>query len=227
MQFLSFGGGSSLAKSFSDSFHRANVSNLGPNWVYMSQPNALTQVHTTSYSVSGNAWTCQDSSVNQTENNSPECWCPFPILNKAVAGKTQFSQARFLSSTAAAGHDMRAGIVAGCGITSTGDFECYLFWVETGPVYRLFKYSANAFADLAGGGFGAPAANDVMRLSMVVGSGSNTIIAAVNGTAAKTVVDASPIVTGWPGMTRSIWISGAAPPLTTFTFDNFSCGIGA
>ena len=217
---------SSLAKTFTDTFHRANVANLGPNWIYSSQPTALTQAHTTQYSVSGNTWTAQDSSANQTQNNSPECWIPFAIMNTAVAGKTQHAQARFLANSSAAGHDMRAGVMAMCGINAAGDWQMYLFWQELGPAYRIFKYAANTLTDIGAGSIGVPVANDIMRLSVVVGA-SNTINCIVNGVTIKTVIDGSPIITGWPGMTRSIWISGGAPPLTTCSFDNGTWGLGA
>lgn len=220
------GGGSPLTTMFSDTFHRANVANLGPNWVYLSTPTALSQIHTTAYSINGNTFQMLDSSANQTENNSPECFVPLVLMNSAVNGKTQFSQARFLGNTAAAGHDMRGGVACMVGLNASGDFQCYIFWVEFGPAYRIFKYAANTLTDIGGGNIGVPVNNDVMRLSVTANGASNTVNCLVNGVSIKTVTDNTPIITGFPGLSRSIWISGAAPPPTSITWDNYSGGIG-
>jgi len=224
MEYRQFGGGSSLVTQFSDSFHRANVANLGPNWAYFSQPTALTQLHTTQVSVNGNAWTAQDSSASQTQNNSPENWIPWAIMNTKVSGKQQFAQARFLTNTSGVNHDMRAAIMVACGLNGSGDLQAYYFENESGPQYRLFKYAANAFTDIGGGGFAVPAANDICRINYTPTTGVINCI--LNGTTVKTVTDGTPIVTGWPGISKIFWISGVGPPATTCTYDNFSCGIG-
>jgi hypothetical protein len=219
-------GGKPLTKLFSDTFHRANLANVGPNWVYLSDPEGLSRIHTTQYSVNANAWQAQDTTANQTQSY-PECWVPYPIINSAVWGANQFAQARWLTSNFTAARDFRCGVCVMAGITAAGDFQCYILEIDFTPQFQMLKYVAGSYTVL--GSFGTPANNDVIKLDVIKnGTTSNTLNCFQNGSNIQSFTDSTnPIQSGWPGLCRAVWNSGATPGTGSFTMDNVSCGVGA
>ena len=227
-------GSAPIAKSFADSFHRANTSNnsLGPNWVFMS-PYGSSQILSTQCNVVGNVLQFQDTTASQNQTN-PEMWAPVPTMTGLFGVSPQFSQFTWRSGNSSAGtRALIIGPAVLCGWQSTGFIGWNLQILDAGGSitnFTLLRWNNNTPTAIASTFGGPGASGDVIKLSGTV-TGNNVVLKVYqNGTLINTVNDNAALsngALGVPCIGRSLWSSGVAPGTGQQTLDNFSCGVGA
>lgn len=224
-------GGKQLIKSFTDNFHRGTVAYIGNQYI-AAMAFGAGQALTTTFAITTNQLSIQDSTANQTQFY-PECFVPIvgaPNLN----GVSQFAKTTWASGNNITGtRSLHAGVAVLISINSTLGFSCYTLEMQDETanqniIARKFTQSGGyttLFTSTAGD---APNTSPhTFELAAVPGATSTTLKIFLDGVLLNTTVDSStPIITGVPGFCRPLYASSGSSGLAVSTFSAFSVGPG-
>lgn len=209
-----FGGGTPPITKFSDSLQRTTP--IGPNWILGYYNPTLGNI---TLGLSESLTGLNMTNAGGGGSHGYIALYPIGYSVNAVFGKPQFSE---IVIAATAGSFPSAGpMVASYGDSISGQQTGYFANIE--PPNQLSLLTANSTATSLASGLGATPVSSVIRISVVFGASSNTVVTYINGVVVNTFTDSSggrPTV-GLPG----IWMAGFSSG-TSLTFSNFRCGLG-
>jgi hypothetical protein len=222
-------GGSTIKKSFSDTFSRANANTVGPNWIY-SQGFANSQTPTTTFSINANQLSVSDTSVNQVQQFA-ECLLPSFAGAPSLNGVTHFSQLLWVSGNDVAGtRGLQCGPAVAAGLDPAGGFSCYCAGVASEVANQkavIYKYFSATESTLFTTTALTVPAGTLLRLSYTPLVSSVVLTLHAGSTVIGTVTDSSsPLKQGIPGIGRMLWVSNASPGTGNVRITNFNCGPG-
>ena len=216
-------GGAPPETQFSDNFNRTD---LGSNWVRLLGGNDTVTLEGWSEGhITANQLVLQGRGENNPNATLFTGYAPLPIMYNIFSKPKVFAQATFISLAGASGGlCLRVNQSAEAGpITTPNGFDSYMCIVNG----RLDKTLNGGAQATIGANTVAIVANNVLRIE-AENVGTSTIITTyVNGAMVNQVTElaaAFPIQRGYPAFIVT-GVTGAPPSLSSFVWDDFSCGV--